>query len=345
MQVTAYKSPKITRISAILLFFAMIAPLGGCEAQSSKSQSVEFFTMDTVMNLTAYGGNADAGLRAAQAEIIRLDGLLSISNPESEVYLVNRDGGAELCDETAALVRESLALYELTQGAFDITVYPLMGAWGFYSGEYQVPSAEERARLVELVGSDKLSLEGSSLSLPLIGMGIDFGGIAKGYASDRAAAALAENGVTSALISLGGNIVALGTKPDGTPWRIAIRDPLDESAFSGIVRIADMAVVTSGGYERYFELDGQSYHHILDPASGMPAHNGLTSATIVCESGMLADGLSTALFVMGEEKALSFWRTHAELFDFVLIKDDGRILVSAGIAEAFSSEHDFEVIR
>ena len=157
--------------------------------------------------------------------------------------------------------------------------------------------------------------------------------------------ALAENGVTSALISLGGNIMTLGARPDGTPWRIAIRDPLDESAYAGIVRVANMAVVTSGGYERYFELDARSYHHILDPATGMPAQSGLISATIVCESGMLADGLSTALFVMGEEKALSFWRAHADLFDFVLVADEGRILVSAGIADAFSSERGFEVVR
>ena len=345
MRAGANRISALTRIWAILLSFAVLAPLGGCEANPSKSQSVEFFTMDTLMSLTACGKNAGAALRAAQAEIIRLDRLFSISNPESDVYLVNHNGGAALCAETAALVRESIGLYELTDGAFDITVYPLMDAWGFYSGEYRVPSDEERARLLALAGSGKLALEGDALALSLPGMGIDLGGIAKGYASDRAAETLAENGVTSALISLGGNIMTLGARPDGTPWRIAIRDPLDESAYAGIVRVANMAVVTSGGYERYFELDARSYHHILDPATGMPAQSGLISATIVCESGMLADGLSTALFVMGEEKALSFWRAHADLFDFVLVADEGRILVSAGIADAFSSERGFEVVR
>ena len=345
MRVTAYRFSMWTRISAILLIFAILAPLCGCEAKSPKSQSVEFFTMDTVMELTAYGKNAGTALHAAQAEIIRLDRLLSISDPESEIYRANRDGFAELSGDTAALVRESLALYELTGGAFDITVYPLMDAWGFYSDEYRLPSDEERARLAGLVGSDRLALEDDALTLPEPGMGIDLGGIAKGYASDRAAETLADNGVASALISLGGNIVALGSKPDGMPWRVAIRDPLDENAFSGIVRVTDTAVVTSGGYERCFELDGKSYHHILDPATGLPARNGLISVTIICESGILADGLSTALYVMGEEKALAFWRAHLELFDAVLVTDDGRVLVTSGIAEAFSSERDFEVVR
>lgn len=325
-------------VSAACLF------LCGC-AGAGSAQTVEFFAMDTVMRVTTYGKNARAAAQAAQAEVTRLDALLSVEDPQSEIYRLNAAGQAELSGETAALLHAALDITEMSGGAFDITVYPLMKAWGFFSGDYAVPGEDELRELLALVGSDKLIFEGERLNFGLPGMGIDLGAIAKGYASDRAAEVLAENGVSHAMISLGGNIKAVGTSPEGRPWRIAIRDPLDAEAFAGIVLVSDMAVVTSGGYERYFERNGTRYHHILDPESGMPAQKGLLSVTIVCPSGTLADGLSTALFVMGEADALAFWHAHKELFDAVLVTDDGRTLVTSGIAEAFSTEHGFEVVR
>lgn len=333
------------RLSFALLSLAVLASLGSCAANTSKGHSVEFFTMDTVMNITAYGDPAKAALPLAQSEIIRLDALLSISNPTSEVYAVNHDGAAALSGETAFLIGEALNLYMLTDGAYDCSVYPFMQAWGFYSDTaYAIPSEEELNDLRQRVGSDKLLLEGNTLTLGHSGMGIDLGGIAKGYASDRAAEALKENGVSSALLSLGGNIKTLGQKPDGTPWRVAIRDPKNKNAVLGVLRVSDMAVVTSGGYERYFEQNGVRYHHILDPATGKPADSGLRSVTIICESGTLADGLSTALFVMGEEDALAFWRAHPGLFEAVLVREDGSVLITAGLSNLFSSDYRFEVV-
>jgi thiamine biosynthesis lipoprotein len=308
-------------------------------------QSVDFFAMDTVMTLTAYGDNAQTGLSAAETEINRLDALLSVENSASEVYHINLDGSGELSPETAVLINESLEIYKLTDGAFDITVYPLMKKWGFYTGEYALPTDTELSELLACVGSDKLALTENTLTLTKAGMGIDFGGIAKGYASDKAAEVLAENGVESALISLGGNIRVLGAKPDGTPWRIAIRNPEDENTPIGIVKVMDKSVITSGSYERYFEMNGKTYHHILDPKTGLPAENGLQSVTIVCERGILADGLSTALFVMGKDKALAFWRNHTDMFDAVLVSDDGEIVITAGLADIFSSSLDYEVSR
>lgn len=334
------------RFSAAILLLCVVCAIASACAEDGKAEhSVDFFAMDTVMTLTAYGDGAQAGLRSAEAEINRLDALLSVGNSGSEVYRVNTSGGGELSKETAELLNESLEIYELTEGAFDITVYSLMKKWGFYTGEYYVPTEVELSELLKLIGSDKLTLEEDTLTFAEPGMGIDFGGIAKGYASDMVAKILAESGVESALISLGGNICVLGAKPDGSPWRIAIRNPKDESVPIGIVEVTDKSVITSGGYERYFEKDGKVYHHILDPQTGMPAENGLSSVTIVCDRGILADGLSTALFVMGEEKALEFWRGHADMFDAILVTDTGEIVITAGLAEIFTSGFDFEVIR
>ena len=177
------------------------------------------------------------------------------------------------------------------------------------------------------------------------GMKIDLGGIAKGYTSSKVMDIFKENGISSAVISLGGNVQALNGKPDGSDWRVAVENPADTENYLGVLSIKDKAVITSGGYERYFEQDGKTYHHIIDPSTGYPANNGLTSVTIVSDDGTLADGLSTSLFIMGPEKAQEYWKKHSDEFDTILVKDDGSILVSEGIADNFTSESDFMVIK
>ena len=162
-------------------------------------------------------------------------------------------------------------------------------------------------------------------------MKIDLGGIAKGYTSSRIMDIFKENGITSGLVNLGGNVQALGTKTDGSNWRVAVQSP-------------DEAVITSGGYERYFEQDGVTYHHIIDPKTGYPAENGLVSVTIVSSDGTLADGLSTSLFIMGEEKAAEFWKAHSDEFEAILETDDGTIYVTEGLKDSFTTDLDMKVI-
>lgn len=162
----------------------------------------------------------------------------------------------------------------------------------------------------------------------------------KGYAGELAAELLREAGVSSALLDLGGNIQAVGTRPDGTKWRIGLRNPYGEGTI-GTLEIADCAVITSGNYERYFEGDdGQVYGHILNPDTGYPADSGLASVTVVTPEGKRGDALSTALFVMGEEGAKTYWQEHPD-FDMILITEDGRILITEGIAENFSLAASF----
>ena len=165
-------------------------------------------------------------------------------------------------------------------------------------------------------------------------MQLDFGGIAKGWAGDRAVQLLRGCGVTSAIVRLGGNIHTVGTKPDGSAWRVGIEDP-DTGNTLAAVSVTDRAVVTSGSYQRFFTWDGQRYHHILDPDTGRPADNGLTSVTIVGDCGARCDALSTALFVMGQERSADFWRAHRD-FDAVFVRTDGSVAITAGLKDAFT---------
>ena len=157
----------------------------------------------------------------------------------------------------------------------------------------------------------------------------------------------ANNGVTSGIISLGGNVQTLGHKPDGSLWRVGIQDPDDTSSILATLEVADKAVITSGGYQRFFEENGVTYHHIIDPRSGYPADSGLTSVTIVSDDGTLADGLSTSLFIMGHDAAIDYWRTHSEDFDFILVSDDGSVTISAGLEDCFTLAGDraLEVVQ
>ena len=324
--------------------------LCGCTAPSPPEapRSAVFFAMDTVMELSVYGGGEEA-LEEASALVERLEGLFSATDAASEVYAANHSGGAPVpvSDDTARLVEQALALCGDTDGALDISIYPAVGAWGFPTGAYQVPEADVLAALLERVDYRRISLEDGLLTVPA-GMEIDLGAVAKGYAGDRIQEQLRQAGVSSALLNLGGNLYALGTKPDGSPWRLAVRDP-EGGGYAGIIEAADKAVVTSGGYERYFEEEGVRYWHILDPADGLPARSGLASATVVSGSGVQGDALSTALFVMGREKAVAYWRERRD-FDFVLIGEDGAVTVSEGLADCFSlygawASHPLEVAR
>ena len=339
----------------ILLAALLLAGCGGGSDQNSgaeqadsgeaESASRDFFAMDTYMSVLAYGENAENAVDDAVKEVNRLDQLLSAADPDSEVGQLNENGSATLSEDGQALMEASLALFRETGGRFDITVYPLVELWGFTGGNYRKPSEEEIRSTLPYVGAESIRYEEAdgAVSFARDGMKIDFGGIAKGYTSAKIVDIFQSAGIRSGLVSLGGNIQALGTKPDGTPWKIGIQDPEDSAALIGVLAVADEAVITSGGYERYFEEDGTRYHHILDPETGYPAGSGLLSVTIVSRDGTMADGLSTSLFIMGKEKALAFWRERREQFDVILVTDSREILVTAGLKDRFSSDLPFTI--
>ncbi len=313
----------------------------GADSSSQESATAEIFAMDTYMTVTAYGSAAEEAVAAAEEEINRLDALLSTGIETSEIAMLNNSGGetVTLSEDTAVLVEEALALYEHTNGAFNIAVYPLMEAWGFTTQEFRVPEASEIAELLAYTDASKIEYnsETKEITLPE-GVQIDLGGIAKGYTSAKVATIMKEYGISSAMINLGGNVQVLGSKTDGSDWRVAVQDPEDSDAMLGVLSVSDKAIITSGGYERYFEEDGITYHHILDPETGYPADNGVSSVTIISENGMLADGLSTSLFIMGEEKAAEYWQSHTDEFDYILVTEDGIMYVSEGIADSYETD-------
>ncbi len=335
------------RLSGVLLFLLCIAMLTACQnSDESKKVSKDIFAMDTYMTVTAYGKNAENGVNKAVDEINRLETVLSAEKQESDIYKLNETGSGTLSTDTKNIVSRALEINKTTNGAFDISIYPLMVKWGFTTQKYNVPSKNEISKLLKDVDSSKIIFDEKSGNIKLKeNMKIDLGGIAKGYTSNRVMQIFKECGVKSGLVSLGGNVQALGTKTDGTAWQIAIENPDKSSDYIGVVSVKDKAVITSGGYERYFEKNGKTYHHILDPETGYPAESGVKSVTIVSDDGTLADALSTSLFVMGKEKALDYWHEHKNEFDTVLVEDNGDITITGGLEKIFKSNFKFDTVK
>lgn len=335
------------RLSGVLLFLLCIAMLTACQnSDENKKVSKDIFAMDTYMTVTAYGKNAENGVNKAVDEINRLETVLSAEKQESDIYKLNKTGSGTLSTDTKNIVSKALEINKTTNGAFDISIYPLMVKWGFTTQKYNVPSKNEISKLLKDVDSSKIIFDEKSGNIKLKeNMKIDLGGIAKGYTSNRVMQIFKECGVKSGLVSLGGNVQALGTKTDGTAWQIAIENPDKSSDYIGVVSVKDKAVITSGGYERYFEKNGKTYHHILDPETGYPAESGVKSVTIVSDDGTLADALSTSLFVMGKEKALDYWHEHKNEFDTVLVEDNGDITITGGLEKIFKSNFKFDTVK
>ena len=283
---------KSSRLLCALL--AVLVLLCGCEKEppppeepeEEESHIATLLAMDTVMKLTVYGPDGQTAADRASARIEELEALLSVTDEGSEIFAANHSEGAAVpvSSDTAALLRKALELCGASEGTLDVTVYPVVRAWGFTTGNYRVPEAGELRELLDRVDYNRVSLEGGTLTLPA-GTEIDLGAVAKGYAGDQVMASLKAQGVSSAIIELGGNVQALGSKPDGSPWRVAVQAP--EGGYAAALEIMDKAVVTSGGYQRFFEQDGEIYWHIIDPAAGQPARSGLASVTIVAEEGTL----------------------------------------------------------
>ena len=335
------------KLKGVALFTLCIIAFTACQnSNENKKVSKDIFAMDTYMTVTAYGEKAENAVDKAVDEINRLETVLSAEKKESDIYKLNKTGSGTLSTDTKDIVAEALKINKTTKGAFDISIYPLMVKWGFTTQKYNVPSKNEISKLLENVDSSKIIFDEKSGSVKLDkNMKVDLGGIAKGYTSSRVMQIFKECGVTSGLVSLGGNVQALGTKTDGENWQIAIENPDKSSDYIGVVSVKDKAVITSGGYERYFEKNGKIYHHILDPKTGYPAESGLKSVTIVSDNGTLADALSTSLFVMGKEKALDYWREHKNKFDTVLVEDNGDITITDGLKKVFKSNFKFDTAK
>ena len=307
-------------------------------SDSTEPSSLTFFSMDTTMQFQVYG--EQALLEDAKSVITDLEKQVSVTDPNSELYRINQEGTGTLTGHAATLMQEALTMCSRTDGALDISIYPIVRTWGFTTGNYQVPDETTIQTLLAQVDYTKIQYDASTGTVTIPeGMTLDLGSIAKGYAGELAADSLRKNGVKSALLNLGGNVQTVGSKPDGSPWEVGIQDPSGDSPMM-VLSIRDQAVVTSGGYERYFEQDGQTYWHIMDPATGHPADSGLLSVTIVGDKGSICDGLSTSLFVMGLDKASQLW-SQSDDFEAVFVTDSGTVYLTEGLKDQFALTEDY----
>ncbi len=330
------------KIIALLLCAAMVLPLCACSGNEPVQKQI--FAMDTVMTLTAYGKYANDGISAAVGVINAMDDMLDPDNEGSYTAQINSAEGKDVIvtPQVNEMLSTALSVYNLSGGALDLSVYPLYEAWGEFNDETgRIPSDDEIKQLRKNLGFGKTEItnfEGEanySVRMPS-GTQISFGAVAKGCASKYAIDAMRKSGVTSGIVSLGGNVQTLGTKPDGSNWKVAVEDPNDTGSYVGTLSVGETAIITSGSYQRYFTgSDGVKYHHLIDPSTGKPADNDLVSVTIVCSDGTLADCLSTAMFVLGESAALEYWRNNGG-FEMIMITKDNEILCTTGLLEVFT---------
>ena len=326
---------------ALLTAMILLLTLPACGAQPARTaRDREVFAMDTVMELRVYD-SSDAVLDEMDAALAALSRELNAEDDNGGLYALNRAGGGENA-AIADLVRRAAALSARTGGALDVSLHRASLAWGFPSKHYTIPTEADLTELAGHCGMRLVACEGDRITLQN-GAELDLGAIAKGYAADRCRAILERAGV-SGILSLGGNIQTVGKKPDGTDWTVAILDPDDPGSYLLTMTVTGTkSVVTSGDYQRFFERDGARYCHILNPETLSPARNGLRMVTIVADEGFLADGLSTALFVMGLERGIEFWRAGND-FEAIWLTEDGTVTVTEGLEDRISYKNA-EVVR
>lgn len=302
-------------------------------------KEVNGFGMNTSIIFSVVGEKAETAVTLAELEILRLENKLSRFIPDSEVSKINLKSGlydVKISRETYEVLAYALMLSEITQGLFDITVAPLIDLWD-YKHSINVPFKYKIRKVLHKINYHELILNpvDQTAFLSKSGQSIDLGGIGKGYASDRCIRIFQAHGVTSAYVSIGGNVSTLGNKPDESMWSVGIRHPRYEGCLIGAVKVSGKSVVTSGDYERYFiDRKGNRWHHILNPTTGYPAHSGLVSVTVIAESAMSADALSTAIFVAGLNKGLGYL-TAFQGAEAILIDDNLCVYITKGLKECF----------
>ncbi len=295
---------------------------GGC-ATPTPVTNIQGMYFDTMVTISLYDEKGASLRPEIEALCTKYDHLLSKTIEGSDIYRINHSSGApvEVDPETAWLLTLAKEYAEKTRGCFNPAIGSVTSLWDFKLKK-EVPNEADLAAALGHVDYAAIQIQGTAVTLTDPLLQVDVGGIAKGFIADKIKAFLEENDIENALINLGGNVLALGAKPDGTSFKIGIQNPQDETGVAlTTAEIKDESVVTSGTYQRYFEKDGVRYHHLLDPTTGYPANNDLESVTIICKSSTLADALSTACFVMGYEDGKSFIESLDEARAIFITKD------------------------
>ncbi len=330
-------------IAATLLVLTSI--IGGCAGQATAPVKETRLVMDTAIEITAYGNAAKAGIGQAFSEYERIHRIADRFQPDSDISRVNRAAGGAAVQVDPMLIEMIEAVQaqpEPVRNLVKLTVGPVADTWQIRDMDGWKPPADQAVqaalRLVDDEGVE-IDKQASTVRLPRAGMSLDVGAVAKGYATDKAVAALKAAGIKHALINAGGNVHALGNKPDGTPWRVGLQHPRGKEKLSGVFSLRDgESLQTSGDYQRYAVYAGKRYAHIFDPRTGAPSDTGLASATIICPSSTLGDILSTAVFVAGRQAGQDLLQRHYPAAGSVLIAVDGQVISSDNIKERFQRQ-------
>jgi thiamine biosynthesis lipoprotein len=345
----AHSSPLIAKkisypFSLLALGALLFTVFFSCSPRKESIYRKTMIQMDTLVTITVVADSekkANKAMEKAFGEIGKLDALLNFFSDKSELSSVNRNAGnrpVKVSPETLEVIEKSVSTSEKTGGAFDVTIGPEISLWNFVTS--QKPDDGTIREKLGLVNYKWIVInkEKSTVELKKKGMLIDLGAIAKGYAADRAVEELRKSGITSGLVAVAGDIKAFGLKPDGKPWRVGIQNPRQKGKDDEIVatvELRDMAISTSGDYERYFVVDGKRYHHILDPKTGYPA-GGCQSVTVMAKDGASTDSFSTGIFVLGPERGMEISRQMG--FEGLIIDSDGKIVTTPGMRDVIEFE-------
>lgn len=324
-------------LAVFSLFYARRQPDSQTEPVTATA-----FRLNTVVTITLYDSEDQELLDQAMELCDHYEKIFSRTLPESELYRLNagtlpqEDGAFIISDTLADLINEGLRYSELSGGAFDISIGPVSSLWDFTSGSSVIPDEDDVKDALKLVDYRQVFLDGNRIRFGMEGMQLDLGAIAKGYIADRIKEFLVSEGVKSAILDLGGNILCIGERPDDTPFRIGIQRPFAQrSETVSVAQIDDKSVVSSGIYERYFEKNGILYHHILNPRTGFPYENDLVSVTIISDRSTDGDGLSTSCFALGLEQGMELINSLPDVYA-AFITADGKLHFSEGMTETFS---------
>lgn len=301
----------------------------------TKEKSSEFL-MDTIVDMQVYGENAEEVINSSFERMRKIENEMSKNIKESEVSKINNNATKDwvkVSEDTFKVIEKAVEYAEFTNGRFDPTIGPLVELWGIGTSEARVPTTNEIKETKKLVNYKDLKLdeENNRIKFEKENMQIDLGGIAKGYAADEVRNIVKDAGIESAYVNLGGNVLVIGGKEDGTPWKIGIQDPREErGSVMASLEIKDKTVVTSGNYERYFREDGVLYHHILDPETGKPTRNDLLSVSIISKDSFEADVLSTSAFIFGRKEAYEFIKNKEDI-EAIFITKDNNVYLTPGL--------------
>ncbi|RKD33208.1 FAD:protein FMN transferase [Thermohalobacter berrensis] len=334
---------------AIFIIIAVVINLFGCTQKSEPISKTEYM-LGTIATVTLFDSDNENILDKVFQRINEIEQRMSVNIEESDISKLNQNAGKEAVEvhEDVYYVLEMAKKYaQISNGAYEPTIGPLVDLWAIGTEDEKIPEDKEIKIALERIGFNNLQLLGNNKAfLKKEGMKVDLGGIAKGYAADEVNRILTENGVKRAIIDLGGNVYVKGLKEDGSKWRVGIQNPFEvRGNHIGIITLSNKAVVTSGDYERYFEEEGIRYHHILDRNTGYPARNEVAGVSVITDNSMVADALSTALFVLGVDKGLELVES-MENVDVIYITKDYKVYISSGIKDNFKlSDEQFTLVK